>query len=409
MAHKSADFDYSGEYIVLNYYPRDGTKWISDIFNETDPTNTYHRDDDGVPCVYLLNKQFTLRQKNVVNIDEDSISFNVAKLIDGYYVFDSSILADGYSLKIERYSKIPLDYFLDIKRNHVFKILSEIVGPNIVIGDKEGEISPAMLVSAYHKYPTQIELKRYVKKRVADVLIGEMDLSRDYEKSFQRYVEKRVGKTKVAISPDISILECEKYRYILNKLEGMLEAEGEYSETQWQVEIMKIILLLYPKYVCAFRETVLEKSFGHGKRVDFMLVDSYGYVDVVEIKKPSYLVINVRPMRNNYVPSSIVSSTVIQVENYLFVLSRWGECGEEKITEKYRSKIPEYIKSIKISNPRGMIIIGNSTGLNDEQVHALELIKRQYARVVDFMTYDDMIELLRRLVEKFEKNQMNDE
>jgi hypothetical protein len=46
----------------------------------------------------------------------------------------------------------------------------------------------------------------------------------------------------------------------------MLSAEESYTESQWQEELLQIILLLYPKYIYLFKEA--PKFFNNSINID---------------------------------------------------------------------------------------------------------------------------------------------
>lgn len=87
----------------------------------------------------------------------------------------------------------------------------------------------------------------------------------------------------------------------------------------------------------------------------------------------------------------------MQVEKYIFYLNKWGIKGEEKLTDYYKSELPENFK-IRITNPCGIIIMGRSDGLSLEQLQDFEVIKRKYKNIIDILTYDDLLERLEFMI-----------
>ena len=83
----------------------------------------------------------------------------------------------------------------------------------------------------------------------------------------------------------------------------------------------------------------------------------------------------------------------MQIEKYIYHLNKSGQSGENKLTSKYKAKIPSDFK-IKITNPSGIIIMGRDISLTPDQKEDFEIVKRKYKNVIDIITYDD---LLRRL------------
>ena len=92
----------------------------------------------------------------------------------------------------------------------------------------------------------------------------------------------------------------------------------------------------------------------------------------------------------------------MQVEKYLFHLNKWGVQGEKAITAAQLKKgsLPERV-SVRITNPKAMIIAGRSNNLSDQQLFDFEIMKRQYANLMDIMSYDDLLARLSRIIEKF--------
>jgi hypothetical protein len=58
---------------------------------------------------------------------------------------------------------------------------------------------------------------------------------------------------------------------------------------------------------------------------------------------------------------------------------------------------------IKITNPSGLIIMGRTVGLSEEQIQDFEVIKRKYKNVIDIITYDDLISRLKFTIKQWEK------
>lgn len=141
--------------------------------------------------------------------------------------------------------------------------MKNLLGDQITIGDKEGEISLATFTSAFEKFPSKIELEHYVNKRIADIISDDLSLEKDYEQKYTRYLKRKLSKNTIFSDVDSNEIEEKRFTYTLEKLKDMLNATVCPEEYQWQKEILKIILVLYPQYIRAFRETLLPKVNGH--------------------------------------------------------------------------------------------------------------------------------------------------
>ena len=195
-----------------------------------------------------------------------------------------------------------------------------------------------------------------------------------------------------------------KYETILEKLNRMLIDENNYSENQWQKEILQIILLLYPKYISVFTEVPINADDIKEKYLDYLLIDSNGHIDIIEIKKPFENSIMTKGLyRDNYIPLRELSGTVMQIEKYIYYLNRWSSKGEKFLTNKYITSLPENFK-IKITNPSGLIIMGRENNLSTEQKQDFEVVKRKYKNLIDIITYDNLLERLKFTIMQIKKN-----
>lgn len=202
---------------------------------------------------------------------------------------------------------------------------------------------------------------------------------------------------KVYDTPE-KIMLYEMYKKAYDELELMLKNSMSYSEKEWQRRIYEIICVLYPKYIARFREIEVGTDGRHMKTPDFMLVDSAGFVDILEIKKPDGIkVVSTTEYRNNYVASRDLEGAIVQIEKYIYILNHEGEARVKKIQDKVRNHLPSNFR-LKVVNPQGILLLGRSNNLTDEQLFDFEIIKRQHKNIVDIMTYDDLLKRFRNIL-----------
>ena len=120
-------------------------------------------------------------------------------------------------------------------------------------------------------------------------------------------------------------------------------------------------------------------------------------------KEPHQLLSKKPGSRGNYTPSSSLSEAIMQVEKYLFHLSKWGRHGEEDILTKRKSELPPDFE-IRITNPKGILILGRDKDFTEDQRFDFEIIKRKYANIVDIMTYDDLLRRLNNIINMIQHN-----
>ena len=123
----------------------------------------------------------------------------------------------------------------------------------------------------------------------------------------------------------------------------------------------------------------------------------------MEIKKAD--VILLAKYRNNYIPTRELSGAIQQVEKYTFSLNTENKAKEYVVNELSKNT-PDNI-NVKILNPQGILILGRSNNFNEQQKNDFEIIKRQYKNVVDIMTYDDLIERFKNIINSL-KSRLSD-
>ncbi|MFC1723615.1 Shedu immune nuclease family protein, partial [Nanoarchaeota archaeon] len=304
-------------------------------------------------------------------------------------------------LFIHKSIELTMDHFIVKGRISIFKKIDKLINEDIFIGGKkETAIPKNKFETILKKIPNDYQIKLYVESLITPILQEYLETTVDSEQKYQNYMNKKPSKKGEDLTKTFKEYEIKKYEVLLEKLNNMLDDDVPYSEKQWQKEIIQILLLLYPKYIRIFENVGVQDSIKKTvRKLDYMLVDSNGTIDIVEIKKPCLNtkvngVIRSKPSyRDNYIPLSDLSGAIMQIEKYIFHLTRWANKGEKKLTAKYKSKLPPKFK-IKITNPSGIVIMGRDINLDEIQKQDFEIIKRKYKNIIDIITYD---ELLRRL------------
>ena len=124
----------------------------------------------------------------------------------------------------------------------------------------------------------------------------------------------------------------------------------------------------------------------------------YKVNDILEIKKPDGIkVVSTTEYRNNYVASRDLEGAIVQIEKYIYILNHEGEARVKKIQDKVRNHLPSNFR-LKVVNPQGILLLGRSNNLTDEQLFDFEIIKRQHKNIVDIMTYDDLLKRFRNIL-----------
>lgn len=337
------EFTKADDRIILHYTPERQEKWIEDALKK--------RLTITLKKTFTLWKQLLIEEQQIDEEDDfpyydsDTSLFVFAILTGDYYKIINGILTEHFDIYIHKNISLDADYFVADSNVSIFKVIGTVYKGDIYLG---GEHPNAISFPAFNNllkyYPKAYERKKYVEARISSVLRNYLDNVKDAEKVYQKYLDKKLSARGQNLTKTFQKYELIKYETILGKLVTMLRRENEYSEHNWQEEILQIILLLYPKYVFVFKEVPINAKPDEGiktKYLDFLLVDTNGNTDIIEIKKPfENGIMTTGVFRDNYIPLRELSGTVMQIEKYIYYLNRWSYEGEKFLTGKYQNKLP---------------------------------------------------------------------
>lgn len=379
-------FEKDAKRLRLFYAPENDMDWVSKKFSSGEKIH--------------LKRTFHLGKKDLVDSDEEGYWFEIGVISGEYYKIKRNVLSLKHDLFMHKDVPFDIKHFVAKTNVSIFRSISEIVrGPMYIGGDADPHLPFSEFQGLLRRFPTTYETEKYVQAKISSVLRNYFDGAVDAEAKYHKYVNsKTVGSRRNFLD---AFRAGEKYKYetILGRLRRMLRDEKSYSEKQWQNEILQMILLIYPKYIAVFENVKIRDTYARkDKFLDFMLVDSNGNIDIVEIKQPfDNCVITKSQYRDNYIPLRELSGTVMQIEKYIFHLNKWGKAGEDVLTDRYEKILPPGFK-IKITNPVGIIIMGRENSLKGDQRKDFEIVKRKYKNVVDVITYDDLVKRLETMV-----------
>lgn len=382
------EFKIQDNLLILIYYPL--RTWVLEEFNK--------RDEIPLKKVfYFLKSDLLLPDQD----EEEGLEFVLGRLVGDYFKIDSRILNTEKCVFLYKDMDVSVKFFIASQDISIFKKIIEITKEDIYIGGTNTHaLHEKEFFQLIRDFPNSYEIKKYTEARLAVVLKNYFYSATYIEEKYNQYMNKRKSLKGRNLTEDFKESDLQKYKTILSKLEYMLINESLYNEKQWQKEIAQIILLLYPKYIHVFEEApVLDGYAKKIRKIDFLLLDSNGNIDIIEIKKPfGNKIITEKTYRDNYIPMRELSGTVMQIEKYIFHLNRWGSRGESKLTSRYRHSLPRKFK-IKITNPSGIIIMGRDKGLSVDQLADFEVVKRKYKNIIDIITYDDLLKRLNFIIE----------
>lgn len=359
---------------------------------------------------------FTFEQQDLVvdhdseyeiYLDNEERHFILGIISGEYYEIDKRILGTKHNVLFYKNAKIAKNSFVAHQGISIFKKIDALINEQIVIG---GNYEHAITVEDFYTllktFPNSTELKHYANSRISGQLQNYFATMDDAQKKLHKYLDRKTNIKAVSSAFPVFEYELRKFLYIRDTFTDMLNTQEQYTEKDWQNLIADFLPLIFPKYISVLKEVHIkdytsEKIKPVSRYIDFMLVDSSGSIDIIEIKKPhNACILSSGIYRDNYIPHRELSGSIMQVEKYLFHLSKSGKAGEVDIISK--NKIPPNLK-LKIINPKGMVILGRDKDFTTKQQFDFEIIRRKYSNIVDILTYDDILSRLNNTIEMVSK------
>ena len=302
--------------------------------------------------------------------------------------------------------KISKHTFIGDHGLNFFQIINEIRPEKEIIigGDRDSSIPETDFDNIKKELPTKHGYQQYMKAKIEAAFSNYFDIQKDYITNYQKYLDKKSqSKSKFQFLDEIKDFEIHKYEFLHEKLRNMLENFENYVEDNWQKEINHIILILFPQYIGVLNKVITRSPSGQRKEIDLALVKGDGTIDIIEIKQPFINAVLARKKyRDNFYPNKELGGSVIQAEKYIYYLKKSGKNGEDLIFKKYQDYLQKLgIKSIKIINPKALIILGRDNDFGEDQQEDFEIIKRHYSNIADIITYDDLLKRLECLILAF--------
>ena len=397
--------------VILEFEPEfTGASWV---LNEL---KTHH--------MVTLSRAFTFTESDLISgpaeaedeeTNEPVFRFRFATRGGGYFRIagrkfgiSNDILIADQGITLER------KLFVAERNIGIFRRIAKVKQDDaeiVIGGDREDSIPIEVFRELLNRFPNSGELDRYASARVETIIGEHFDGMKSARDNYEVYLSKR--KSSVSDKPleqeQLLQAEIDKFVYLRDTISAWLENADAYSEQDWQRMIMKMILLILPKYIAVLENVGVADFYSSPNRtkkryIDLCLVDASGNIDVIEIKKPFDNVILSKTLyRDNSLPARELSGSIMQAEKYLFHLSKWGVAGERDLSKRYGAGLPSAMP-IRITNPKAIIILGrdrlpgSQQPLSESQVLDLEVIKRKYANMMDILTYDDLLRRLNNII-----------
>lgn len=358
---------------------------------------------------WRISRCFTVTKEHfrVEDTEQNEIQFCIGTVYDKYTLIDSDVLGTEFSFFFSNSIKLDKRHFVAYRNISILTKIDHVVKQDVYIGGNypEGCIPTETFELLVKKFPKTAELDYYAHARIATIVKEFFPRAELHEMKYNNYMERQEKNLASVFESNIqtafkenAVIEYQQFNGLKHDLLELLKRSDSVSEKVWQEQIHGILRLLYPKYIAGIREVVIKGVDRHDKRPDFLLVDANGYIDILEIKKPSVqLLTKQSSYRNNYVPVRDLAGAIQQIEKYNYCLNAWGKDGEQELQKQLSSKLPDTVTP-KVVNPQGILLLGRSNQFNRQQKDDFELIKRQYKHIAEIMTYDDLIQRIDNII-----------
>lgn len=199
-------------------------------------------------------------------------------------------------------------------------------------------------------------------------------------------------------------LSSAKAQKVINKLGS---GDAKKLEGLWQKYFEKYLLYLIFTYKKIFPKVNLEDIEGDKKYPDFIGINHYNGVDIIEIKTHLTNALVWDSSHKNFYFSSEMSKAIVQTKNYMGAITQKRFEKEED-----QKNITRFIDAENLYHPRGIIIISSEQKLTRKKDEN-EKLKRDFTKLrnslndIEILTFDEVLniasEYLKNIIPTYEK------
>ncbi len=163
------------------------------------------------------------------------------------------------------------------------------------------------------------------------------------------------------------------------------------SESVWGDFLRKNLFLVESRYVHVIER--LNVVLASSREVDFGLVDSEGFVDLFEIKKPETTLLSSTQDRGNHYWHTEAVKAIVQAEKYLYNATQRAATLQQDIGRQKGI-------AVNVIRPRAVVIMGSLEQLDTPEKKEDFRVLRMSLRNVEIMLYDELLQSLRNQLGK---------
>lgn len=363
-------------------------------------------DEDGE---FTLRRALTFEKDDIIgwpdaNDYAETYTIRMGSFEGGYYRVPGRVLGADHDLYIGRECQVAMKWF-SVQNVSVFGHVFKVVDEDVRIG---GSDPVAMTEEEFQvlvdRFPwSQTEMRLYADSRIASAVESHFSVREDFGAHYQAYMGRSASRA-VRLTGEVMGFDesfdharAALYSDALARLEAMVY--GNARETDFQRVLPPYLELLFPQYIAFLGQKAIPDLGGGTRKPDYLMVDVRGNVDVLEIKRPfdNEVMLRRAKYRDIGVPGTELSGAVVQCRRYADCLLNGGGRLADRLTLRFAQDglIPEGLQ-LRFISPKGIVIMGRD--VEEDRALDFDVIRRQYADVVDVITYDDLIRRFQRTV-----------
>jgi len=184
-------FDVKNELLVLSYQADQGHAW---------PIDEFKRDKNYIVTLkktfsFVKEDLYLLHNENLSDFDLDNpVEFILGRLKGEYFQIQGKILGINNSVFIHQEVLISNKFFTATRNISIFQKISKLVPEDIYIGGNRANSIPYLdFMRLIKGFPNTYEIDRYANARLSVVLRDYFESVVDYEKKYNRYMNKKIS------------------------------------------------------------------------------------------------------------------------------------------------------------------------------------------------------------------------
>jgi len=362
-----------------------------------------------LPLIYLI--------KNILNLEKTS-NINKIKFIKSKRNLDINLKNKTLTISVDKYLKILKEARVIYKRVKRHKSAYERYLTNLAIEKFSSRvIERRTLISPGDINFTIQRLNLPIKKKISDFnrFVNKADInateglatafikygmfSGSFLKKLNDYFIKENLQDIIQLGKEILALgsprmDTDVAKGVIFRVNGNRKRVGQL-ETLWQSYFRKYLLYLIFSYKGIFPKIQLTNIEGDKKYPDFIGINHYNGVDIIEIKTHLKNALVHDKNHDNFAFSSELSKAIIQTMNYMDAVIHTNFRKSED-----REKITNSSHEENLNRPRGIIIISSYAKLVSRcKIEDKEKLIRDFTKLrnsvqnIEILTFDEILDI----------------